>query len=64
MNIKNIKLLNFRSYTEANINFNKGINILYGDNASGKTNLVEAIYYFAFSKSFRTNDDKNLIKMN
>lgn len=64
MNIKNIKLLNFRSYTEVNINFNKGINILYGDNASGKTNLVEAIYYFAFSKSFRTNDDKNLIKTN
>ncbi len=62
MNIKNVKLLNFRSYTESYIDFHKGINFLYGDNASGKTNLVEAIYYFAFSKSFRTNDEKLLKK--
>lgn len=64
MNIKEVKLINFRSYSDITINFHKGINYFYGDNASGKTNLVEAIYYFAYTKSFRTSDDKILKKQN
>lgn len=57
MNIKKIRFENFRSYTDIRVDFEKGINFIYGDNASGKTNLVEGIYYFAFARSFRTKDD-------
>jgi DNA replication and repair protein RecF len=42
--------------------FEKGINYLFGVNGIGKTNLIEAIYYVSNLKSFRTSDDKNLIK--
>ena len=42
--IKNIKLKNFRNYKEQEINFEKNINIFYGENAQGKTNIIEAIF--------------------
>ena len=63
MLITNLKLQNFRNYEQLNIDFNKGINIIYGDNAQGKTNILEAIFVTALGKSFRTNKEKELIKM-
>lgn len=63
MLITSLKLQNFRNYDLLNINFNDKINIIYGDNAQGKTNILEAIYISSIGKSFRTNKDKELIKM-
>lgn len=60
--LKRIKLKNFRNYDEVEVIFEKGINYLFGVNGVGKTNLIEAIYYVSNLKSFRTSDDKNLIK--
>ncbi|MDK2933576.1 MAG: replication and repair protein RecF [Clostridiales bacterium] len=62
MYVSNIKLRNYRNYSNADINFGKNINIIYGDNAQGKTNILESIYLFATGKSHRTNKDKELIK--
>lgn len=61
MIIKSIALKNYRNYKQLNLAFDTGINILYGDNAQGKTNLLEAIYLSATSKSHRTSLDKELI---
>ena len=61
--IKNIKLNNFRNYNELNINLGKNINIFYGENAQGKTNIIESIFLCSMGKSFRTNKDKELIKI-
>lgn len=63
MYINKIKLQNFRNYNEQEINLNKSINVFYGDNAQGKTNILEAIYLCTFGKSFRTNKEKELIKL-
>ena len=63
MLITNLKLQNFRNYEQLNIDFNKGINIIYGDNAQGKTNILEAIFVSSLGKSFRTNKEKELIKI-
>ena len=62
MIIDKISLKNFRSYDEAAIEFNEGLNIIIGPNGSGKTNLAEAVQYLSLGKSFRTSDDKELIK--
>ncbi len=62
MELTNLKLSNFRSYDKLNLSFSNKYNIIYGNNGSGKTNLVEAIYLLALSKSFRVNLDKLLIK--
>ena len=64
MNITKIKLKNFRNYDSQEIEFNKGINVIYGDNAQGKTNILEAIFLCSMGKSFRTSKDKDLIKLN
>ena len=48
MFIKNIKVENFRNYENQIIEFNKNINIIYGNNAQGKTNILEAIFFFFF----------------
>ena len=61
MNIEKIQLENFRNYKNQEILFNKNINIIYGDNAQGKTNIIEAIFLCSMGKSFRTNKDKDLI---
>ena len=60
--IKSIELINFRNYESLSLNFDKGTNILYGDNAQGKTNVLEGIYVSATTKSHRGNKDKELIK--
>ena len=62
MYLKEIKLNNFRNYSEQEITLSKGINIFYGDNAQGKTNMIEAIFLCSMGKSFRSKKDKELIK--
>lgn len=64
MKINCLKLTNFRNYENLEITLDDGINLIYGDNASGKTNLVESIVLCSLGKSFRTNEDINLIKKN
>ncbi len=63
MIIRKISLLNFRNYRKESINFDKKINIIIGDNAQGKTNILESIYFLALTKSYRTTD-MNLINQN
>lgn len=64
MKIQHLKLLNFRNYEKLEVKFSENINILYGNNGSGKTNLVESIYVLALTKSFRGSVDKILIMNN
>ena len=64
MYIEEIKLNNFRNYDKLDIKLNKKINIIYGDNAQGKTNILEAIFLCSFGKSFRTKKEKEMIKFN
>ena len=64
MYIKKIKVKNFRNYKNQELELDKNINIIYGDNAQGKTNILEAIFLSAFGKSFRTSKDKELINKN
>lgn len=61
MKIDSLKLLNFRSYSSIFIEFDPNINIIYGLNGHGKTNIVEAIYALSLTKSFRTNNDSLMI---
>jgi len=60
--IKEIKLDSFRSYTFLEIPINKGITLFYGDNGSGKSSIIESVYFSLTGKSFRTNDTNNLIQ--
>ena len=62
--IKNIKIKNFRNYKEEEINLEKNINIFYGENAQGKTNIIESIFLCSLGKSFRAKKDKEMIKLN
>ncbi len=64
MILKKIELHNFRNYEKLMTRFYKGINIIYGDNAQGKTNLLESIYVLGLTKSHRSFIDNNLIKNN
>ena len=64
MIINQISLKNFRNYDSLLVKFNKKLNIIIGDNAQGKTNILESIYYLSITKSYRTPDDTNLIKNN
>ena len=61
MEVVNLKLLNFRNYARLTLKFSPKLNIIYGGNGSGKTNLIEAIYVLALTKSFRGSNDKILI---
>ena len=62
MILKKLELRNFRNYEYLVTRFYKGINIIYGDNAQGKTNLLESIYVLGITKSHRSFIDNNLIK--
>ena len=62
--IKKIKLKNFRNYKEEEIEFGKNINVFYGENAQGKSNIIEAIFLCSMGKSLRTNKEKEMIKIN
>lgn len=63
MKVENIKLHNFRNYNDLELSFDSSRNILIGENAQGKTNLIEAIYLCAFARSFRTQNSSDLIKI-
>ena len=62
MIIKSLELSDYRNYESLLINFDKGTNILYGDNAQGKTNILEAIYMSATTKSHKLSKDKEIIR--
>ena len=62
MIIKSIELSNFRNYERLNIQFDNGTNILYGDNAQGKTNILEAAYFSGTTKSHKGSKDKEVIR--
>src|SRR5699024_5930632 len=62
MHIQQLKLKNYRNYETLNISFDHNINVIIGENAQGKTNLLEAIYVLAFTKSYRTPREKELIQ--
>ena len=64
MIIKSLKMDHFRNYDSLNIDFMDGTTILYGDNAQGKTNILEAIYVAATSKSHKGSKDKEMIQFN
>lgn len=61
MLVKSIKLKNFRNYLDSEIFFEDGVNFIVGDNAQGKTNLIESIYICAMGKSFKNIKEKLLI---
>ena len=62
MIIKTLELQNFRNYDVLKARFEKGINYIYGENAEGKTNILEAIYFLSLTRSFRTSETEELIK--
>ena len=61
MNVRSITLDGFRNYTDFEASFGPGVNVILGENAQGKTNLLEAIGFFAGARSHRTRSDKELI---
>ncbi len=62
--IKEIKINNFRNYNKEKIKLQKNINIFYGENAQGKTNIIESIFLCSMGKSFRAKKDREMIKLN
>lgn len=62
MFVKSVSLRDFRNYTEAEVQFSPKCNIIYGENAHGKTNLLEALWLFTAGKSFRTAQDSDMIR--
>lgn len=64
MYVKKLKLINYRNYENLEIDLGRHVNVFMGDNAQGKTNILEAIYYCGFAKSHRTSRDRELINWN
>ncbi len=62
MQIKNLQLKDYRNYEDLDIEFAEGVNIIYGENAQGKTNILESIYMCATGKSHKHNKDKEIIR--
>ena len=62
MFVESLALMNFRNYESLDIQFSDKINILYGDNAQGKTNILEAIYMSATTRSHKKSKDKDIIR--
>ena len=62
MIIKSIQLSNFRNYEKLDISFDSETNIIYGDNAQGKTNILEAAYLSGTTKSHKGSKDKEMIR--
>ena len=62
--ISNVKIKNFRNYNEQKIKLQSNVNVFYGENAQGKTNIIEAIFLCSMGKSFRAKQDKEMIKLN
>lgn len=64
MLLRNLQVKNYRNYSSLSLSFDKSINLFIGNNAQGKTNLLESIYVLALAKSHRTSRDKELIGWN
>ena len=64
MFLKKLEVSNFRNINRVNFNFTRNINIFVGENAQGKTNILESIYFLSITKSHRTNNEINLINKN
>ena len=62
MILKSIELKNFRNYEDLDLKFDSGTNILFGDNAQGKTNILEAVYVSGTTKSHKGSRDKDMIR--
>ena len=62
MKVKSLSLTNFRNYERESISFCDDTNVIYGNNAQGKTNILEGIYLFSHGRSHRTKSDTELIK--
>ena len=62
MYIKSVRLRNYRNYENQIIQFDKGMNIIIGDNGEGKTNLLEAIYLLSTTRSHRIDENRELIR--
>ena len=62
MEINNLEMISFRNHRKTNIDFDPGLTIIWGENGSGKTSILEAIYSLSYGKSFRTNNKRDLIK--
>lgn len=61
MYVNSIYLKNYKNYKEENVSFNKYVNIIYGDNAQGKTNLIESIYLLSYGRTFKGPINSNII---
>ena len=64
MKINSVKLNNFRNISSMELHATDGVNVIYGENAQGKTNILEAIWLFTGCKSFRGSKDAEFIKFN
>ena len=62
MIIESVKLNHFRNYDQLELSFDKGTNLFYGDNAQGKTNILEAVYLCGTTKSHRGSKDREMIR--
>ncbi|WP_096156158.1 MULTISPECIES: DNA replication/repair protein RecF [Bacillus] len=62
MFIEELQLKNYRNYSTIGVEFDQGVNVILGENAQGKTNIMESIYVLAMAKSHRTSNDKDLIR--
>ena len=62
MNLEKLDLRNFRNYQSLQSSFSPGVNLIVGDNAQGKTSLLEAVYYLSTGRSFRTRREIELIR--
>ena len=62
MYIESIELKNFRNYQDLQLDFDKGTNIFYGDNAQGKTYILESVYICGTTKSHKGSKDKEIIR--
>ena len=63
MHLCDIDLRDFRNYRELNMEFDEGVNLIVGENAQGKTNLLEAIAYLGSGKGFRTQKSAELVRL-
>ena len=64
MYIESVQLKNFRNYDSLELTLDKGTNIFYGDNAQGKTNILESVYLCGTTKSHKGSKDREMIRFN